>query len=263
MVSNKELLMDLQKQLQNFAENPDEMYLHFKRCRSQLYSYSLRNVMIANSQLYSRKGYGVEMLASYKKWQKMGRQVQKGEKGLKILAPLYVSNDVDGSEDELVGFRQTTVFDYSQTEGKELFKSEDDIKENNKSISLEEVISKSYKPVKINLETEIKKGETDYKEIRISKKISDNEKICVIFHELAHNLLRHNERELDKHLKEMEAESVAYIVSQNFGIINNESLRYITNWNKEHLKTFNMDSANNIIRASNEIVDMMVKEEGD
>lgn len=256
MATNKELLEKLEEELQSFSKNPDKMYRRWKTARNQFYNYSLRNLLIANMQLNEMKNTEVEQLASYNKWKKIGRQVRKGEKGLKILAPILVSNDVDGAEDELVGFRQTTVFDIKQTEGQELFYGEDDIT-GEATITLQEAIEYSILPVKIDLNTEMKKGETNYKEIRLCENITDEDNLCVLFHELAHNVLQHNTRELTSSLKEMEAESVSYIVAKHFGIDNKGSIRYIHNWNKEGIEEFDLTSANMIMKASNQIVSMM------
>lgn len=257
MVTNKELLKQLEKDLKRFSENPDEMYRKWSVIRNQFYNYSLRNLMIANNQLLAMEKGEVEQLASYNKWKKLGRQVRKGEKGLKILAPILVSNDVDGAEDILVGFRQTTVFDIKQTDGDDLFYDENDIT-GEATITLDKAIECSVLPVRIDLNTEMKKGETNYKEIRLCENITDEDNICVLFHELAHNLLKHDKREnISRSLKEMEAESVSYIVAKHFGINNKGSIRYIHNWNKEGVDEFDLTSANMIMNVSNEIVSMM------
>ena len=63
-------------------------------------------------------------VAGYRKWQQMGRQVHKGEKGIKILAPISrkVAEDEETGEAAraLVGFKAATVVDISQTDGEPL-----------------------------------------------------------------------------------------------------------------------------------------------
>lgn len=256
MVSNKDLLNDLEVSIKEFSENPDTMFKRWNMVRRNFYNYSLQNIMLANHQLLAMEKGEVEQLATYRKWKKLGRQVRKGEKALKIIAPILISNDVDGAEDELVGFRQVPVFDIKQTTGEDYFYNDDDIK-GESSISLDDAVEKSSLPVFIDLKTIIKKGETDYTKIRIAMDLTDEDKLCVLFHELAHNLLKHNEREVGKSLKEMEAESVSYIVARHFGLDNESSVRYIHNWNKDNVDEFTMESANNIVKASDEIVKMM------
>ena len=58
-------------------------------------------------------------VAGYKVWQSLGRQVRKGEHGLRILAPLAVK-DKENGETNIKGFRGVSVFDISQTDGEEL-----------------------------------------------------------------------------------------------------------------------------------------------
>lgn len=58
-------------------------------------------------------------VAGYRKWQELGRQVQKGEKAITILAPIVkkVEDDAGAEERKVVGFRAASVFDISQTQG--------------------------------------------------------------------------------------------------------------------------------------------------
>lgn len=259
MTKTKELLGNLQNELKIFAENPDEMYKHWERTRKQFYNYSLRNLMIANGQMWSRKKHGIEQLASYKKWQNLGRQVKKGEKGLKILAPIMKKNQFD--ENEVVGYRTTTVFDINQTKGKDLF-FDGDI-DGKIDLTLQEVIKEVEKhyPVYINLETEMCRGKTDYKEIRVSiKNKTDTEKIAVIFHELAHIWLNHKNRELETSIKELEAESVSYIVCKYFGVTNKQSVRYIFNWSFKDVKNYSLENANKVVEVANKIINLFERE---
>jgi antirestriction protein ArdC len=89
------------------------------RARAAFHDYSFGNVCLIVSQRSD-----ASRVAGYKAWQKLGRQVRKGEKGLRILAPCRVKvADWDGSEGErgsafrVVGFRCVSVFDVSQTDG--------------------------------------------------------------------------------------------------------------------------------------------------
>jgi antirestriction protein ArdC len=69
-------------------------------------------------------------VAEYHAWQQLGRQVRKGERGITILAPLVKRQPVEDTAQDaesapppkpvVVGFRAATVFDVSQTTGREL-----------------------------------------------------------------------------------------------------------------------------------------------
>jgi antirestriction protein ArdC len=91
---------------------------------ARFHDYSLGNWLLLWSQAEQR-GTTVTRPAGYQRWQKLGRQVRKGETGYRILAPVTRKAIIDrgDSEDEersVVGFRVVTVFDIAQTEGEPL-----------------------------------------------------------------------------------------------------------------------------------------------
>jgi hypothetical protein len=71
--------------------------------------FSFRNVCLILSQ-----NPEAQLVAGYGQWIEAGRQVQKGEKGIYILAPVVRKAKEAGKEDSL-GFRTVAVFDISQT----------------------------------------------------------------------------------------------------------------------------------------------------
>ena len=78
-----------------------------------------------NTLLIMRQCPAATQVASYRKWQEMGRQVRKGEHGLWIWAPCTrkATADDDGEDEPkrmLSGFRPVPVFDVSQTDGEDL-----------------------------------------------------------------------------------------------------------------------------------------------
>ncbi len=82
-------------------------------------TYSARNVALIHAQRP-----GATRIAGYRAWQALGRQVRKGERGIRILAPyrrVLAEGDEDtaaGDDSALVtGFGVATVFDLAQTEG--------------------------------------------------------------------------------------------------------------------------------------------------
>jgi len=222
-------LYDIQKDLcEEFVTNIEFMdtimgnYLRKKRFHHQ---YSIRNVLLANEQLFIRKGITTELLAPYSAWGKINRYVKKGEKALYIIFPMVYENE-DGTTE--VYFNKGPVFDISQTDG-EPFNEE--YIDNFSNISFEEIVSHIDVPILFS-EKEITAGYTDGEKIWISKHISDDKKICVLFHELAHFHLHFNEdrEELEKPTKELEAEVVSYLVSCALGVKNYESANYIRSW---------------------------------
>ena len=79
----------------------------------------------ANSMLIMLQHPGATRVAGYRKWQEMGRNVRKGEKGIGILAPMAIhaetENATTGETERVqtgIRFKPVHVFDVSQTDGK-------------------------------------------------------------------------------------------------------------------------------------------------
>jgi hypothetical protein len=95
-----------------------EGWLAWARTRSAFHSYSW-----GNCALIAMQRPDATRVAGYRTWQKLGRQVRKGERGIRILAPMpWTRAEVDeetGEERERRGtaFRAVSVFDISQTDG--------------------------------------------------------------------------------------------------------------------------------------------------
>lgn len=226
---NTSQLFSIQKDLcDEFVTNIEFMdkimgnYLRKKRFHHQ---YSIKNILLANEQLYIRTGETTELLAPYSAWDKINRHVKKGEKALYIIFPM-VYEDEDGKKE--VYFNRGPVFDLSQTEGE---KFSEEYVEKYSDITFEDIISQIDIPI-LYSEKEITRGYTDGKKIWISNHISNDMKICVLFHEIAHYHLHfdENRNEIEKDTKELEAEVVSYLVSAALGIKNMESSTYIRSW---------------------------------
>jgi len=82
--------------------------------RSKFRRYSFGNVLMIASQCPH-----ATHVAGYKTWPKLGRHVRRGEKAIRILAPITVKKADEAGEERptVVGFRGACVFDVSQTEG--------------------------------------------------------------------------------------------------------------------------------------------------
>ncbi len=85
-------------------------------------TYSLCNVLLILKQYPN-----ASRVAGYRTWQSFGRQVQAGEKGIMIFAPIFrkqteTSNTAGTAEDSrtVAMFRPVYVFDQEQTTGKDL-----------------------------------------------------------------------------------------------------------------------------------------------
>ncbi|MEM7737600.1 MAG: ArdC-like ssDNA-binding domain-containing protein, partial [Deinococcota bacterium] len=90
--------------------NADDFKAALKFRRTFQTKYSFRNIWLIWVQCPT-----ATLVAGYSKWKEAGRQVMKGQKSLRITAPMVRKGD-DG-ESEVFGFRAASVFDVSQTEG--------------------------------------------------------------------------------------------------------------------------------------------------
>jgi len=213
--------------------------------RHGFHQYSYGNITLANWQLYCRTGETAELLAPYRKWQKIKatdgrtihRNVKHGEKALRILAPYtFQVDDIDKDGNEikktLLRFKSVPVFDLSQTEGD---KFEADFTSAKHDFTLDEIIQRTNIPVNLS-NKEITRGYTDGAQIWISKHTSVNKQIGTFFHELAHYHLHFdsNRNEIKRETKELEAEAVSHLVSKYIGIENKESPAYILNWTRSY-----------------------------
>ena len=95
-----------------------ETFAAWLRARATFHDYSFSNICLIVSQRPD-----ATQVAGYKAWQSLGRQVRKGEHGIRILAPCRVrAGETDAMGDgrdgyRVVGFRSVAVFDVAQTDG--------------------------------------------------------------------------------------------------------------------------------------------------
>jgi antirestriction protein ArdC len=165
-------------------------------------------------------------------WNQLGRKVRKGEKGIRILAPMIGTKRKKDSEAEkditkqnqpvLVGFRAVYVFDVSQTEGAEL----PDLKERVKGDVGEYRERLIDFTIAQGIELEFKEsiapalGMSYGGKIAIFPGQAPAEEFSTLVHELAHEMLHKAERRTatTKTVRETEAEAIAFVVSQTIGL---------------------------------------------
>jgi antirestriction protein ArdC len=85
------------------------------KVQARFHKYSASNQLMIYMQAPT-----ATQVAGFRQWQGMGRQVQKGERGIKIFAPMTVRDKDDPDKKNLVGFKVVSVFDISQTQGEAL-----------------------------------------------------------------------------------------------------------------------------------------------
>ena len=248
----------LQEGIKDYFDSDN--YKNFLEGMSHFNNYSVRNIQLIKAQLPE-----ASIVASFNEWKKRNGHVNKGEKALYVQAPVTViKKDVDGNpvinsetgeKETITYFKPVPVFDISQVspvEGKELnlpkmggvipsqinkeyyqnvYRSLRDIsqKENGIPIRFRELENSDgfYSP-KTN-------------EITIKKGMTYEQTLSTLIHEMAHSEL-HNKKSLAERFegkltrssKELQAESVAYVVSNHLGFdTSNDSFAYLASWSQE------------------------------
>lgn len=222
LVEQRDLLAD------SVVQDPEQLELFVQMWDNgmNLHEYSFNNLILAWLQ-FPR----VSMLAGFKKWQSLGRMVNKGEKAIKVLAPLTRKvRDEEKEEDAVVitGWRYVNVFDVSQTDGDELeFGHSDKV---NGEICFESIKKISPLPVVVEY-AGTSNGNITPERILVAPKENEAAMVATLVHEIGHYKLGHLESDLDKETKEVEAETVSYIVTSYLGLKNEKSKFYIGSWN--------------------------------
>lgn len=254
----KEVTDRLETGIQELFES--ERYKAYLTTMSKFHSYSFNNTLLIAMQ-------GGQLVAGYNKWRDdFHRNVKKGEKAIKILAPapFKAKKEVqkldaqgrpvmgkDGKpvtevqEIQVPAFKIVSVFDVSQTEGEPL-----------PSIGVEELTGsverygeffkalEQTSPVPIGFE-DIPSGSHGYyhlteKRIAIQEGMSELQTLKTAIHEIAHSKLHAIDPEApaieqadrpDSRTREVQAESVAYAVCQHYGLDTSDySFGYVAGW---------------------------------
>ncbi len=275
-------------------------YKEYLQVMSRFHRYSFNNTML----IYMQKP-DATLVAGFNKWKdKFERNVNKGEKGIKIIAPTpykkKIEKDVldpdtklpirdengeiikEEKEVSIPSFRPVTVFDVSQTSGKELPTLASDLNGKVENFDmLKEAISRSA-PVPISFKP--LRPDTDgyfspkRQEIVIREGMGEVQTVCAMIHESAHAKLHNpanipetdDKSKLSRSDEEVQAESIAYTVCAYFGIETGEnSFGYLASWSqnkelkelKESLDVINKTSSE-LITAIEKNYKAIVKERG-
>ena len=226
-----------------------DTYKAFLNTMSKLNNYSINNLFLIVAQKKDASA-----VASFNAWKKLGRHVLKGQKALKIWAPYQVTRkdekglpvlDKKGQEVKDTRFRLVPVFDVSQTEGKELPQPVYELEGTHQDYANLYRAAKetaAAKGVRLEISKEPMEAHGYYSptenKIVIRAGMSERETLSTIFHEMAHADL-HNPKALEgqkltRTNKELQAESVAYVVANHYGLdTSSYSFGYLANWSNE------------------------------
>ena len=278
----KEITDRLETGIQELFES--ERYKAYLTSMAKFHSYSFNNTLLIAMQ-------GGQLVAGYNKWRDdFHRNVKRGEKGIKILAPAPYKvkkevpkldeqgkpvMDKDGKpltevqETQVPAFKIVSVFDVSQTEGEPL-----------PSIGVDELAGnveqyedffkalEQTSPVPMAFE-DIPGGSHGYyhlteKRIAIQENMSELQTLKTAIHEIAHAMLHAIDKDTpateqadrpDRRTREVQAESVAYAVCQHYGLDTSDySFGYVAGWSSGRELSELKASLETIRKAANELI---------
>ncbi len=257
----KEITDRLEQGIQDLFDS--DRFKEYLRVMSKFHDYSFNNTLLIAMQKPD-----ATFVAGYTSWKKdYGRQVVSHAKSIKVLAPspYKVKREVDKidpttqkpvigkdgkpvkeeTEITVPAFKVVSVFDVSQTEGKEL-----------PTIGVDELTgdvaqyadffkaTEQASPAPVGFE-KIKSGAKGYysqteKRIAINEGMSELQNLKTLIHEIAHAKLhdidlnapaKEQADRPDRRTREVQAESIAYAVCQHYGLDTSDySFAYVAKW---------------------------------
>ena len=257
----KEITDRLEQGIQDLFES--DRFKEYLQVMSKFHNYSFNNTLLIAMQKPD-----ATLVAGYNSWKNLfGRQVARGAKGIKVLAPspYKIKKEIDKidpktqkpvtdkngkpvkeeTEITVPAFKVVSVFDVSQTEGKEL-----------PTIGVDELTgdvaqyadffkaTEQASPAPVGFE-KIKSGAKGYysqteKRIAINEGMSELQNLKTLIHEIAHAKLHDIDLNApaeeqadrpDRRTREVQAESIAYAVCQHYGLDTSDySFSYVATW---------------------------------
>lgn len=219
--TNKERLKDITDSIERGIQDlfQSDKYAEYLRTMSRFHKYSVNNTML----IYMQKP-DATLVAGFNKWRdQFERNVMKGEKGIKIIAPTPFKKkieqekrdpdtnlpmlDSDGKviveekEIKIPMFKPVTVFDVSQTDGKPLPQLASDLSGNvqNYEVFMEALRRSAPVPIEI---LPIRDGSDGYfsldkQKIAVREGMSEVQTVSAVVHEIAHSKL-HNQKKIEE-----------------------------------------------------------------
>ena len=211
-------------------------YLTFS---ARFHRYSARNCLLILAQRP-----GASRVAGYNRWWELGRQVRRGEEGIKILAPVSRTVEDEGTGEKvraLVGFKVASVFDVSQTDGEPLPEDLDPDDPAGVASMVYEGLYRFCQTEGVAVELEDRRtgeyGSYERKKRRIvlNRTLSEVDRATTLTHELAHHLLhQEDDGAINRAMRETEAEGVSFAVFSYFGFDTSRfAFAYVARYAKE------------------------------
>jgi len=233
--------------------------------QGRFHRYSFSNTLLICAQAPD-----ATRVAGFATWKKLGRSVLKGERAIRILAPMTGRRTRIAEDEEcrpIVGFRPVPVFDLAQTEGEPLPEVCRTLRGDDPTSCYERLVTRAGAMGYTVASTELP-GSTNgdcafaIRRIRVECRNDPAQQVKTLAHELAHALL-HEDTD-DRPLAELEAESTAYVVCRTLGLDTSEySFGYVACWagGGPEAVTCIRASGIRIQRAASVILDALAAEE--
>lgn len=244
------------------ALTSSEAWGQMLRVAGRFHRYSPNNVLLITVQRPD-----ATLVAGYRAWAQLGRQVQRGERGIAILAPVIRKVDVtdapesDEGTRKLRGFRVTHVFDVSQTDGKPLPDCGPTLLAGGSPQGLWERLADQVRDAGFTLDRGDcgqANGYTDHlnHHVRVRADVSAAQASKTLAHELAHVMLHGPEQpHRPRHVAEVEAESVAYVVGAAAGLPTDDySVPYVAGWASAELDVI-QEAATRVLTTARQIIE--------
>lgn len=282
----KEITDSIEANIQDLFQS--ERYMAYLRTMSRFHRYSLNNVILIHSQRPN-----ATLVAGFNKWRdQFERNVMRGEKGIKIIAPTPFKKkiqeekldpdtnlpmrDKDGNivteekEVKIPMFKVVSVFDVSQTEGKPLPDIVGTLTSDvqNYEVFMEALRRSSPVPITMGFLPPDTDGifSSDQQSITIREGMSEAQTVAAVIHEITHSKLHNYEQKRlagreapqpkDRNTEEVEAESVSFAVCAYYGIDTGEnSFGYIATWSQNKELPELRASLETINKTASELID--------
>jgi len=255
-------------------QGKSEAFKNYLAAMGRFHRYSWGNVgLIAYQRPTATHVAGIHT------WNRLGRIINEGEKGIMILAPIIkkekelprtptrageslVKQEKD-AERRPVGFRTAFVFDLAQTQGKplpEFARTSGDPSQF--AAKLRSLVAKEGISLEYDKSIAPAMGVSSGGKIRLVPGMQPAEEFSVLAHELAHEMLHHSKAEarLPKTVVEMQAEAVAYVACRGVGLETNSAAAdyiHLYNGDKKTLAA----SLSVIQETSSKILDQLLPEQ--
>jgi hypothetical protein len=214
-----------------------ESYKKALEFKAKFHSYSFANCWLIYNQCPT-----ATIVAGYKKWQELGRQVKQGETSIAIFAPLIRKEKTKDGEEEkrAFNFRTVGVFDVSQTEGEELPELHRPKLLEGDSLQVQILIgsakfyakSQGITVISERLEGSTSRYDPKTNRIILAKNLPALHTLKSLAHQLTHALKEQTGFGEEKKLQDkLEAEATAYLTLHEFGLDTSDyTFPLLANW---------------------------------